>query len=188
VLPVALITVGLSLGLTALTHTAPPALCLTCVGAEYMAARSWSRARMPCFRPHVSAGLRPRLRWSCERSGSSGNFFVRRLHVLLWFCCFVVCVLIAPSHLLFYYSTFIADCNFVECQILGGMSRPQRTVKRPQRFDDDVHEASNQVVRGGNPPSKRHNRDGATNAEITCTCMYTCTHILHVDLLVIYAR
>jgi len=39
------------------------------------------------------------------------------------------------------------------------MSRSQRTVKRPQRFDDDVHEASTQVGRGGNPPSKRHNRD-----------------------------
>jgi len=39
------------------------------------------------------------------------------------------------------------------------MSRSQRTVKRPQRFDDDVHEASTQVGRGGNSPSKRHNRD-----------------------------
>jgi len=43
---------------------------------------------------------------------------------------------------------------------LAGMSRPERPVKRPLWFDDEVHGASSQLVCGGNPASKRSNRDG----------------------------
>jgi len=48
VLPLALITVGLRLDLTALTLQLRR-FALTCVGVEYMAARSLSRARLPFF-------------------------------------------------------------------------------------------------------------------------------------------
>ena len=40
------------------------------------------------------------------------------------------------------------------------MSRPQRSAKRPLGFEDEGHGASDRLVRGGNPASKRSNRDG----------------------------
>ena len=49
------------------------------------------------------------------------------------------------------------------------MSRPQRIVKRPLRFDDDVDDAIAQVGRCGNPPSKRRNRDGVRDGGTSAT-------------------
>ena len=40
------------------------------------------------------------------------------------------------------------------------MSHPQHITRRPKRFDEDVHEASRQVGRGGNPPAQQNERDG----------------------------
>ena len=54
----------------------------------------------------------------------------------------------------------------------AGMSRPRRISKRPLKFGEELAEAGAhgaQVVRGGNPPSKRHNknivRDGETSVK-----------------------
>jgi len=52
---------------------------------------------------------------------------------------------------------------YVLCNISSwgaGMSRPQCPAKRPLRFDDEGHGASDRLVRGGYPVSKRCNRDG----------------------------
>jgi len=60
----------------------------------------------------------------------------------------------------------MSDCGAVH----AGMSRPQRISKRPLKFGDDVAEAGNQVVRGGNPASKRHNRNSVRDGETSEMC------------------
>ena len=163
------------------------------------------------------------------------------------FVCFVVCALIAPSHLLFDCIIFTAHCNFAECQIVGQSMRECRAARGEHEIRshnvegsaESVVAAAGRLGRGvvagllarvasghtwsrdeENVLMKGYARmgmcrvctiqrprahtcmyvctlDGAISTHIdthehvqslTCTCIYTCAHILHVDLLVIYAR